>query len=532
MNSKKLLFLLIAPLAYFFLGSYVHQIIGLYSLRSADPEYIYFISGLSIANGKLILGHIDNPGTPLQYLAALVFKVLYQLRDHQIPFNEDVLANADLYLRVLNLVMTMVVSVFMYFAGKAAYQITNRLSYSILLQLSPLFTDIIYGNIGRITPENLIPIPVMLLSLLLLKLVYQPEEEQSKKYSIWFGLISAFGLSIKLTYFPLWIIPLIVLKSWKNKIRYSATAVGSFFVMALPVTLQINIFRGWIMGLFLHSGKYGSGDSNIVNLETLWPNFNNLWNENRYFFYVVVMLAVVTAVTFILRKDKQYRLIQRISLAILCAVAIQVVLVCKQFEPRYFIPALMLFPVSLILLMESFFPLKPLISRYKIPQLIVALFVSFYFVKQLPIIRSLSAHLDQEKVLKMPALHYMQSLEKNSVKFLVPGGYGCPTPEYALMCSDGWAGRQRELFRPVLARLFPNTYIYYPWDKTVNFWGNEPAFKDTDQPVYIYFENNKLKDTFFEDTKAYFPEKYELILTYSNEATNESVYKLVKVASE
>ena len=76
MDSKKLLLLLIAPFAYFFLGSYIHQVIGLYSLRSADPEYIYFISGLSIADGKFMLGHIDNPGTPLQYLTALVFSVL------------------------------------------------------------------------------------------------------------------------------------------------------------------------------------------------------------------------------------------------------------------------------------------------------------------------------------------------------------------------------------------------------------------------------------------------------------------------
>src|ERR1035437_9551869 len=114
-RTKYLLFL--APLAYFFLGSYMHQIIGLYSLRSADPEYIYFISGLSVANGKMILGHIDNPGTPLQYLTALVFRLVYLLRDHKVSFNEDVFANADMYLRVLNLTMTAVISVFMYYTG-------------------------------------------------------------------------------------------------------------------------------------------------------------------------------------------------------------------------------------------------------------------------------------------------------------------------------------------------------------------------------------------------------------------------------
>jgi hypothetical protein len=100
------------------------------------------------------------------------------------------------------------------------------------------------------------------------------------------------------------------------------------------------------------------------------------------------------------------------------------------------------------------------------------------------------------------------------------------------MCSYGWAGKQKEFFKPVLAKLFPDTYIYYPWDKTVNFWGNEPNIKETTRPVYIYLENNNLKDVFFADTKAYFPEKYELVRTFFNETTNEAVYKLVKVVSE
>ena len=419
----------------------------------------------------------------------------------------------------------------MFFAGKLAYRITNSFSYSFILQLSPLFTNIIFGNIGRITPENLIPIPVMLLSLLLLQLIYKQEEE-SRKHAVWFGLIMAFGLSIKLTYFPLWIIPLIVLKSWKNRFVYSGTAIVSFFVMALPVTLQIHIFWGWIKGLFLHSGHYGKGDSNVVNWDTIIPNFMNLWSENRYFFYVVLILALALIGSFFLKKDLKNSLMQRISIAILTAIAIQIVIVCKQFEYRYFIAALMLLPVSVVLILELIRSSHPFISRYRIPQVIVVLFVSFYFVKQMPVIYSLSTHLDQEQLKKMPALHYMQGLEKDAIKFVVPGPYGCPIPEYALMCSYGWSGRQHDYFKPVLAKLFPDTYIYYPWDKTVNFWGNEPAIKETNRPVYIYLVDENMKETFFADTKTYFPEKYELTRTFFNETTKESVYRLVKGASE
>jgi hypothetical protein len=302
--------------------------------------------------------------------------------------------------------------------------------------------------------------------------------------------------------------------------------------MALPVTLQFNIFWGWVKGLFLHSGKYGSGESNIINWEVFLPNLNSLWNENYFFFYAVIVLSAVCAAFIFIKRNQGSWLIQKISFAVITAIVIQLVIVCKQFEPRYFIPALMLFPVILILLVEFFLPLNHLISKFKIPQAIVAIFILFYFIKQVPVMHSLSTALDRDNNKKMPTLHYMETLEKDAVKFLVPGGYGCPTVEYALMCSYGWAGRQREIYKPVLGKLFPDTYIYYPWDKTVNYWGNEPNINETDKVVYIYLENEKFKEPFLADTKAYFPVNYELTRTFFNETTNEVVYKLTKVISE
>jgi len=531
MNLKKY-FLLLVPLAYMFLGSYLHQLIGLYSLRSADPEFIYYISGLSIANGKFMLGHIDNPGTPLQYLAALVFRGVYMLRSHQVPFNNDVLANPDMYLHVLNLVLTTVVAVFVYYAGKVFFKISNHLTYSVLLQLSPLFTSIIFLNIGRIVPENLMPLPVMLLSLLLIYLYYHPEEEQSRKHGIWFGLISAFGLSIKLTYFPLWIIPLIVLKSWKNKLIYSGTAFISFLAMALPVTLQIGFFWGWIKGLFMHSGSYGKGESNIIDLKTFGPNFGSLWNENHLFFWVMIVLMLVFAATFLLKKTRKTSLIQRISLALLSAGAIQVFILCKQYESRYFVPALMLIPVSLIIIAEFVRQLNPVISKYRINHVVLVLLISVYFFKQAPTVYGLSADLDQKKTQRMKALHYMNTIEKDAIKFTVTTDYGAPIPEYALMHSFGWSGWQKALFKPVLAELYPNSYIFFPWDNSMNFWGKEPDYSQASRPAYIYFLNDNLKDQFFKDAAKYFPEKYELTRTFFNETTQEAVYKLVKAASE
>ena len=530
LNKKWILF--ITPFAYFFLGSYIHQIIGLYSLRSVDPEYIYFINGLSLANGKLMLGHIDNPGTPLQYLAAMVFRILYELRLQQVPFTEDVIANADLYLRVLNLVLTALVAGFMYFAGKMAYRITNTISYSIIFQLAPLFTSIIFGNIGRVTPENLIPVPVMLLSLILMQIIWSNGKEISNKQAIWFALISAFGLSIKLTFLPILVIPFIVICKWKQRLIYSVTVTVSFFAMALPMTLQIKIFWGWVKDLFMHSGNYGKGESNIINWNTVIPNFKYLWTENSYYFYIIIALVLALLASLFIKKGDKTKILQRVSIAVLFSIAIQIVMVCKHFEYRYFYAALMLLPLSLILALEIIRPANALISRFKIPEVLILMFTLFYFNKQLPIIQSLSNHLDNEKIKKMPAVYYMQSIEKDAVKFIVPWYYGCPAPEYALMFSYAWAGKQREFYKPIFSKMYPDIYIYYSWGRTLEYWGSEPNIKETDKPVYIFLENDELKETFLADMKNYFPDKYDLTRTFFNETTKESVYRLIKVVPE
>jgi hypothetical protein len=449
-----------------------------------------------------------------------------------VPFTEDALANADLYLRVLNLVLTLIVSAFMFYAGKAAYRITKNMSYSILLQFTPLFTSIIFGNIGRVTPENLIPIPVMVLSLLLLKIFYEEEETENSRQAIGFALTGAFGLSIKLTILPILVIPFIVLHKWKNRIVYVIAATLSFFAMALPMTLQFKIFFGWVKDLFMHSGNYGKGDSNIINWETVIPNFKYLWTENQYYFYVIILLFIGLTVSFFIKGTDKKRQAQRIGIALLTSIGIQVAMVCKHFEYRYFYAAIMLLPVSFIFALELIRPVHVRISKFRISEIVVLLFIAFFFSKNLPVIYSLSHHLDNEKLKKMPAVYYMNSIEKNAIKFIAPWQYGCPTPEYSMMFSYGWAGRQRDYYKPFLAKLYPDTYIYYPWDKTVNYWGNAPDVKNTDRPVYIFLENDNLKEVFFNDMKDYFPDRYELTKTFFNDLSSEVVYRLTKLPSE
>jgi hypothetical protein len=72
--------LILMPVVYFIAGSYFRNLLGNLSLRSCDPEYIYFMSGLTLSDGLLKIGHIDNPGTPLQVFLAITFRIVYFFR--------------------------------------------------------------------------------------------------------------------------------------------------------------------------------------------------------------------------------------------------------------------------------------------------------------------------------------------------------------------------------------------------------------------------------------------------------------------
>jgi len=90
--------LFVVPSIYFIIGSYFRSILGDLSLRSLDPDYIYFITGLGISEGHFNVYHVDNPGTPLQYLMGFSYRITHLFRPGGGTYFEDVFKTPDLYL--------------------------------------------------------------------------------------------------------------------------------------------------------------------------------------------------------------------------------------------------------------------------------------------------------------------------------------------------------------------------------------------------------------------------------------------------
>lgn len=533
--KQQQLMLLFIPFLYFATGIYFRLLLGHPSLRSVDPEYIYFISGLSIAENHFHLGHIDNPGTPLQCLIAIVFRITHFFRGNGTSFIQDVFSEPDLYLSVVNSIITAILSVTLFIGGKYVYKKSGSILYGLLIQTIPLISAIWYQLIGRITPELLIPIVIIMLSMFLVKHLTNDNEDFSYKDIALLSLIMAFGLSIKLTLVPFWIIPVIIIKPWKKKVLSIILSMVFFLIIAYPVTLQIERFWHWIRDLFLFSGQYGDGEKNIIDPEKFRHNLKQIINFEKHFTYLVILSLVLVPGALVWFRNKMNTSIRKkiwFTIALLATILIQVLITGKNYQPRYFIPVVMLGPILFILLFEivkEFYSHRIVILGINV---VLVLFIGWHLKKQ-----SIAINIDSEAIGKhvnarQQSWHFVETMEENAIKIIVSQDYGCPFKEYALLFSTAWADNSlKPYYAQELAQLYPNTYQFTTWDNKFRYWAEElnvEAIIESDTPVYMYLE--KKSDDLYNRAIDKINTNGKFIITseevFFNTTINEVFYKL------
>jgi hypothetical protein len=307
-----------------------------------------------------------------------------------------------------------------------------------------------------------------------------------------------------------------------------------FFIIAFPVTLQLDIFWGWIKNLFMHSGTYGKGEANIIDIQQFKVNIREMYNlEKRFFYLMITLVAVIIAYYAIFRKKADKKLMIA-GIAIAVTIAIQLLLVGKHFAHRYFIPVLMLAPLMVFLTAEIIRKIYPKnVTLWAVNLLIVLLLISNIGYNRFWLNMKTEA-MGNDIANRMPTWHIAQSLEKDSYKIITSQNYGSPFIEYTLMYSLVWANNEkRQEYAVNLGKLYPNTYNYFTWDNTIKYWGekfNAQKIIDSGNQTYLYLERNeedlynKTINKLIEENGTQFQLNRELV--YLNPKTTEIIYRL------
>jgi hypothetical protein len=428
--------LALIPAVYLLAGFHFNLLIGIFSLRNMDPEYIYFLSGMGIANGHFHLGHFDNPGTPLQLLIALTYRIVYWIRPTELPFMDDVFLNSDLYLNMANHLLLVLTAVVLYTGGILTFRISQKPAYALLIQTIPFYSEITYDIIGRLVPELIMPIPAVILTILLIKYIQTEEPPFTWKMVLTLAIIIAFGLSIKLSFLPLGIIPFFIIPGWKWRLRYVLLTFIAFLILALPATLEYKYFWIWIKGLFIHSGNYGKGEANFLDKQLFVQNFISIWNSTKSLFYLLAILALSAAGYRILKKKgAEGNRIFWLSVGVTVAVIFHIALASKHFSYRYLIPTLTLIPLMAILAFEMIHRISPGFWNKYVILLITLLAFIPGVKKQVTSAQIRSKGIGAEMAGKRETWHQAQALPDSCFKIIVTQGYGAPFQDYVIMYS-------------------------------------------------------------------------------------------------
>lgn len=302
-----------------------------------DPSYAYLYNSLNIATFRLV-GHFDHPGTTMQVAGAVVlWGTWITTGDKQLSLTESVLSDPEHYLRVLNNSTALFASLVMLLLGILLYHSTKKLWIALLFQISPFISGmILYNGFTRTSQESMLMTGSLLMAALAILWLYS-EADKHRKLLLYFGIASGFGLASKIIFAPLMLLPLIIFRSKKERVRYLKISAISFIGFTLPIITLYPRMGWWFIRLFIHSGIYGSGSATVIEPLSYFSALKELIITEKYF-SVIWLLIFTTIIVRIIREGRKTGRDTLLLSAILIVQTLGFFITAKHPKAAYLLP--------------------------------------------------------------------------------------------------------------------------------------------------------------------------------------------------
>ncbi|MBF0122614.1 MAG: hypothetical protein HQL21_04290 [Candidatus Omnitrophica bacterium] len=413
-----------------------------------DPSYQYLFNSLKLIAG-LSPTHTDHPGTPLQILGMLVIWCL-NIGRSSADIVTRVLLNPELYLHaiyaslpVLFFATSVMVGVYAYHKtqDKMAALLPSLALFCVLSMKSFSYEQPYIPIVANVYPETLLMSIINLFCLGLFGAFFAKTTKRESVFVLLLALICGLGVATKLIFLPLLIVPLII-ASWRMKFVFLLVTGASFFLWTSPIMSQYPRMWGWITGLITHSGRYGGGTTEVINVSAFFMACGLILL--RYWFIVLPALSGLVWGVIRIQKDRTDRW-ARFLWATSLGVLAQFFFVAKHFDDHYLVPGIGLFSALLV-----FLYLNPVVHKIIVKRIAwVLVFVAILYggISTVLFCRELSG---LEKDLK----GFREGLQSKYPGSILIGYYGhlTPSPEYALSYGDDSA------FSDQLSKLYPKIF--------------------------------------------------------------------------
>ncbi len=500
-----------------------------------DPAYAYLFNGLNLANFKIVLGLTGHPGTPLQILISVIIRITY-LFGNDSSLVDAVLINPELYLANISIVLVLINTVTIFLTGYFIFGWFKNLSLAIFIQLSLFFSKAAMFFASFVMAEPMLTFTELILIIYIFKYLHESNERALNKYIILFAVISGFGLAVKVVFLPVILIPFLVFKGIKARLKYGIITVAAFFIFILPAISRFGHFILWIKRLIIFTGKYGTGEPAVVNLSDFAQNLLKVFKD-EYIFTIVYAIIILTIGLYLhsgyrklLKESRYYRLL----VIIFIAVTAQIIIVAKHYSFHYMIPAHILIATTIFVIITIYKELGIIPAGFIKRRILTFAVILFGFFLLLRLIINYSFSPDLNNPSK-ETVSYIEKNRRNKPVIIVNNKHGKSAfMESALYFGMSYADNQKHFYGRTLKKKFPDTYFYnvgsgefYDWQITF------PAFNIASRysRMWLYFvrKDNNLLQKIVKNFTNILSGDYKAVdikELYINNRTGEVIYEL------
>lgn len=350
-----------------------------------DPDYYYYLNGRNLALGKLPF-MVEHPGTTTQILVASVTKFMWLFDGFSDPINQTL--NPELHLLATNIVLLTIIFFILIPLGLLIYSYTKDITLALMAQLTPFYSLTATFSLFQVKPESFLIFASLLLVVWCLLVTRLKVSKIPIKYPLIAGLIMGFGLATKVTFLPLILIPLIVLKRNTQRLTFLLASLIALVVFTSVIIPRYGYIKWWLVELYSHSGSYGSGPQQVIDLKRYTLGLIAIFiTEPFSVFPLILASAILLYLRFTNSLDKVKH--RRLMIALIVTQVVQLLAVAKMFSVHYMIPVLSLNGLLLVLIVMSLKETlinsrsKELCLRYfKIGIFVVIGFYSVFFISK------------------------------------------------------------------------------------------------------------------------------------------------------
>ncbi|MEQ8908685.1 MAG: hypothetical protein RIC95_05805 [Vicingaceae bacterium] len=470
---------------------FLHLHWGNFYQLSVDPEYTLLYNGIVVSTGSFAINFIDHPATPSIFISGLS-SLFVRLFSAEGSFVHDFISRPESYLQASQLFQLLLITFSCIYSGYKIRVYSQR-KWMTYLPIVGLMSHYHLLEISiRFIPETTLLIPLFLMMALMIRFLYSGDQEKVQSKLLWqFPLLIGFGIACKLSFAPLFVLPLVILAGNKRKLWLLVRNTFLFTLLfAYPLFTNFTASSRWITKMLSHSGKHGSGESGFMAFDRIPMHAKSLFLDNPIF-WILILLNLIVLVHLYLKPQTSIlvKRVRRLMLGFLLSLLFLTLLILKHFALHYMMPFYVLSAMLLV------FPLLHLQVE-----------LNFSYKKQSPILGGIALLLivfttlgtrqlwhehEQWKNFQKQKQNEIQSLVKDEKAGLVIDAphWGSPFPEYAHAFGFMHTYKRKTYFKEALRKKYPNFYLNVGWMPEFNHWDQFVDFDhifSRSKVVYLY----------------------------------------------